>query len=64
MTPRLFWQWMRFPGDVVFALGALLMAWDFLVKLRPIYPAFIERWLGDAAISLAPIASVVADRQA
>ena len=26
----LFWQWMRFPGDVVFALGALLMAWDFI----------------------------------
>ncbi len=32
----LFWQWMRMPGDVVFALGALLMAWDFLVKLRPL----------------------------
>lgn len=29
----LFWQWMRMPGDVVFALGALLMAWDFIVKL-------------------------------
>jgi nitric oxide reductase subunit B len=41
----LFWQWMRFPGDVVFALGALLMAWDFLVKLRPIFPRFVERWL-------------------
>lgn len=39
----IFWQWMRFPGDVVFALGALLMAWDFIVKLRPIYPPFIER---------------------
>ena len=34
---------MRFPGDVVFALGALLMAWDFIVKLRPLYPQFIER---------------------
>lgn len=31
-----FWQWMRLPGDVVFALGALLMAWDFLVKLPPL----------------------------
>ena len=31
-----FWQWMRMPGDVVFALGALLMAWDFLLKLRPL----------------------------
>ena len=32
----LFWQWMRMPGDVVFAAGALVMAWDFLVKLRPL----------------------------
>jgi len=31
-----FWQWMRLPGDVVFSLGALIMAWDFLRKLmRP-----------------------------
>ena len=30
----LFWQWMRMPGDIVFSIGALLMAWDFLVKLR------------------------------
>jgi nitric oxide reductase subunit B len=37
----LFWQWMRLPGDVVFALGALLMAWDFVVKLRPLLPRFI-----------------------
>ena len=36
------WQWMRFPGDVVFALGALLMAWDFIVKLRPLFLGFIE----------------------
>jgi nitric oxide reductase subunit B len=28
-----FWQWMRMPGDLVFAAGALLMAWDFLAKL-------------------------------
>jgi nitric oxide reductase subunit B len=39
----LFWQWMRFPGDVVFALGALLMAWDFIIKLRPLLPHFVER---------------------
>ena len=38
-----FWQWMRFPGDVVFALGALLMAWDFIVKARPILPRFVAR---------------------
>jgi nitric oxide reductase large subunit len=25
---------MRMPGDIVFSLGAVLMAWDFLVKLR------------------------------
>ena len=31
-----FWQWMRMPGDIVFAAGALLMAWDFLVKRRPL----------------------------
>jgi nitric oxide reductase subunit B len=30
----LFWQWMRMPGDVVFSAGALLMGWDFLIKLR------------------------------
>lgn len=39
----LFWQWMRLPGDVVFAAGALLMAWDFIVKLRPLYPQAIDR---------------------
>lgn len=40
----LFWQWMRLPGDVVFALGALLMAWDFLIKLRPFFPQFAKRF--------------------
>ena len=29
-----FWQWMRMPGDIVFAIGALLMAWDFIAKLH------------------------------
>jgi len=29
-----FWQWMRLPGDVVFSAGALIMGWDYLVKLR------------------------------
>jgi nitric oxide reductase subunit B len=55
----LFWQWMRFPGDVVFALGALLMALDFVVKLRPIYPGFVERlipgrWAVPGTIGAAP----------
>jgi nitric oxide reductase subunit B len=39
----LFWQWMRLPGDVVFALGALLMAWDFAIKLRPLLPRPMAR---------------------
>jgi nitric oxide reductase subunit B len=39
----LLWQWMRLPGDVVFALAAVLMAWDFLIKLRPLLP---QRWGG------------------
>ena len=45
---------MRLPGDVVFALGALLMAWDFLVELRPIYPAFMGRLLGRPEALLSP----------
>ncbi|STY28442.1 nitric oxide reductase subunit B [Legionella wadsworthii] len=42
----LLWQWLRTPGDVVFALGALIMAYDFILKLRPFYPTlwpFLER---------------------
>jgi nitric oxide reductase subunit B len=39
----LLWQWMRFPGDIVFALGAMLMAWDFLVKLWLLLPGFVVR---------------------
>ena len=37
----LLWQWLRLPGDVVFAAGALLMAWDFYAKLRPLMPRFL-----------------------
>ena len=44
----LFWQWMRMPGDIVFALGALLMAWDFIVKLRPLFPRFLARLIPGA----------------
>lgn len=33
----LLWQWLRFPGDVVFAAGALLMAVDFILKLSPFF---------------------------
>ncbi len=48
------WQWMRLPGDVVFAAGALLMAWDFLIKSRPILPRFVAQWIGGASASPHP----------
>jgi nitric oxide reductase subunit B len=38
----LFWQWMRLPGDVVFAVGAVMMAWDFFVKAGPLLPRFLD----------------------
>lgn len=38
----LLWQWLRTPGDVVFAIGALLMAYDFIIKLRPFFPKWIR----------------------
>lgn len=34
----LLWQWLRLPGDVVFAAGALLMSYDFIKKLGPFFP--------------------------
>lgn len=37
------WQWLRLPGDVVFAMGALLMAYDFIIKLRPFFPKLSKR---------------------
>jgi nitric oxide reductase subunit B len=33
----LLWQWLRTPGDVFFAIGALLMLIDFLRKLRLVF---------------------------
>lgn len=39
------WQWLRFPGDVVFAAAVLLMAFDFIIKMRPFAPGFISRRL-------------------
>lgn len=36
-----FSQWMRMPGDALFAVAALLMAWDFLVKARPLMPRLL-----------------------
>ena len=37
------WQWLRFVGDVPFALAALLMAFDFIAKLGPMFPQLAER---------------------
>lgn len=39
----LLWQWLRFPGDVVFSAGAVLMAFDFLFKMRPFLPEALRR---------------------
>jgi nitric oxide reductase subunit B len=39
----LLWQWLRFVGDVPFAIGALLMALDFILKLGPMFPALAGR---------------------
>jgi nitric oxide reductase subunit B len=41
----LIWQWMRLPGDVLFAIAALLMAWDFIIKLEPLLPAAVTNFL-------------------
>ncbi|WP_133137523.1 nitric-oxide reductase large subunit [Legionella rowbothamii] len=38
----LLWQWLRLPGDVVFALGAVFMAYDFIKKLGPFFPKFAK----------------------
>jgi len=40
----LLWQWLRFVGDLPFAIAALLMAWDFIVKLGPMFPTLAKRW--------------------
>jgi nitric oxide reductase subunit B len=42
------WQWLRMVGDIVFAAGALLMAFDFIVKLRPVFPEAARRFLPGA----------------
>lgn len=41
----LLWQWLRLPGDVVFAIGALLMTYDFIIKLRPFFPRIVGEML-------------------
>jgi nitric oxide reductase subunit B len=46
---------MRLPGDVVFAIAAVLMAWDFLVKLGPLYPGVARR------LRIAPLPSLTSE---
>jgi nitric oxide reductase subunit B len=46
----LFWQWMRLPCDVVFALGTVMMAWDFFVKLRPLLQRSVDHLIFRTAI--------------
>ncbi len=31
------WQWLRMPGDVIFAVGAVVMSVDFIIKARNFY---------------------------
>lgn len=31
------WQWLRMPGDIIFAFGAIVMAYDFIIKIRNFY---------------------------
>ncbi|WP_454780447.1 nitric-oxide reductase large subunit [Legionella sp. WA2022007384] len=50
----LLWQWLRLPGDVVFALGALLMAYDFIKKLGPFFP----RWAGAKSLEQQPVEDI------
>jgi nitric oxide reductase subunit B len=47
----LLWQWMRMPGDIVFAAGAVLMAVDFVIKVGPLYPP-LARLLGQDRLEL------------
>ncbi|HEU0155884.1 MAG TPA: cbb3-type cytochrome c oxidase subunit I [Stellaceae bacterium] len=45
----LLWQWLRFVGDVPFAIAALLMAFDFIVKLAPLFPNIAARYAAKEA---------------
>jgi nitric oxide reductase subunit B len=54
------WQWLRIIGDVVFAAGALLMAFDFVVKLRPVFPERPRQLVpGALEANLEPIAGQI-----
>jgi hypothetical protein len=47
---------MRLPGDVVFALAALMMAWDFLIKLKPLLDKGDGAGAADEPAVIAPAA--------
>jgi nitric oxide reductase subunit B len=49
----IFWQWMRLPGDLLFAGGALLMAADFVIKLSPLYPPLSRLFGGRGELRVA-----------
>ncbi len=34
-----YWQWFRIFGDIIFAAGALIMAYDFIIRLKPFFGA-------------------------
>ena len=38
----LLWQWLRVPGDIIFSMGALFMAYDFIKKLRPFFQRLVS----------------------
>jgi nitric oxide reductase subunit B len=44
------WQWLRIVGDVPFAVAALLMAFDFIVKLAPLFPNLAARYAERRAV--------------
>src|ERR1700739_3588380 len=44
------WQWLRIVGDVPFAVAALLMAFDFIVKLAPLFPNLAARYADRRAV--------------
>lgn len=50
----LLWQWLRFVGDIPFALAALLMAFDFIVKLAPMFPNLTQRITAGTRAGVAP----------
>lgn len=43
----------QLPGDIVFAIGALLMAYDFFKKLGPFFPRLVStKILEDQSVAM------------